>query len=85
MIGEARHIASMIHTPAIFDYKVLPNIASAQVLKVNAHGIVSLRVLISVICAEEEGVLRLPWKTKRSGIEYCVHNISLFNLVKNQT
>ena len=62
MVGESRHIAAVIHSPAIFGREILSYMTALQLCKVDTEIRVSFRVFIPVVGTEDKWVLCFPWK-----------------------
>ena len=64
---EARHNITMVHAPAIFERKILTNVATRQRSR-RAQLRIAARVGVIMVGAEQKWVTRLPLEPKRSNI-----------------
>src|SRR5262245_35454575 len=64
MLRKAGHDIAVIHTPAVLARKVLADVAALERCG-GTEAIVAARILIDVMDADEERVLRLPWERER--------------------
>jgi hypothetical protein len=65
MLREARNGVAVIHAPAVLTREILPHVAPLERSR-GAERFVAARVVIDVMDADEERVLRLPGKRERS-------------------
>ena len=64
MAGEARHLAAVVHAPAVLAAEVLAEVAAGE-RRVGAEPGVALRIGVVVMDAEQERVDRLPGEAER--------------------
>ena len=78
MLRKPRHRIAVVHTPAVLAGEVLADVAARE-RGGGAQAVVTLRIEIDVVDADEERVLGLPGEGKRRDAEdgICAHAASL--------
>src|SRR5437899_10432163 len=71
MLGEARNDAAVIHPPAVLAFEILPEVAPRERRR-GTHVLVTFRISIVVIHAEQEWIGGLPGQAQRRYPQYNV-------------